>query len=218
MLLSTNKVPNCKTILWYNENISEAINKRCRLERVWKKTKKSQHYINIYRQCHLAANMLDTAERSYYIDSLAQAKGDQKIIYKICNDILGRDKNLPLPPCVSSEVLANRLNTYFSDKISKICKDLENTLDISICDSFIYDADYTTLLREISIKSCGSDPITTTLLKEILLSVIDFITSIVNQSLQEGDMPDNTKESLIEPLLKKANLDLLDKILALSPT
>ena len=60
-------------------------------------------------------------------------------------------------------------------------------------------------------KSCGSDPIPTTLLKEILSSVIDFITAIVNQSLQEGDMPDNTKESLINPVLKKANLELLDK-------
>ena len=61
-------------------------------------------------------------------------------------------------------------------------------------------------------KSYGSDPISTNLLKEILPSVIDFITAIVNQSLQEGDMSDNTKESLIKPLLKKANLDLLEKL------
>ena len=60
-------------------------------------------------------------------------------------------------------------------------------------------------------KSCGSDPIPTMLLTEILPSVIDFITPIVNQSLQEGDMPDNTKESLIKSLCKKANLDLPDK-------
>ena len=53
--------------------------------------------------------MLDTAERSYYIDSLAQVKRDQKIIYNICNDLLCRDKNLPLPLYESNEVLANRL-------------------------------------------------------------------------------------------------------------
>ena len=55
-------------------------------------------------------------------------------------------------------------------------------------------------------KGCGSDPIPTPLLREILPSVIDFITAILNQPLQEVDMPDNTKESLIKPLLKKANL------------
>ena len=60
--LHTRGVTNCKTIPWYNDNISEAIHKRHRLERVWKKTKKSQCYINFYRQCHLVANMLDTAE------------------------------------------------------------------------------------------------------------------------------------------------------------
>ena len=133
-----------------NENISAAICKRCGLERVCKKTKKFQHYINFYRQCHLVVNMLDTAERSFYIDSLAQVKADQKIIYNICNDLLGRDKNLPLLLCKSNEVLANRFNTYFSDKISKICKDLESTLDTSICYPFIYDADCTTELREFN--------------------------------------------------------------------
>ena len=121
--------------------------------------------------------MLETAERSYYMDSLAPVKGDQKIIYNICNDLLGRDKNLPLPPCESNEVLANRFNTNFSDKISKICKDLEHTVDTSSCDPFIYDADCTTELREYDqlsstqvkkilmaspSKSCGSDPISTT--------------------------------------------------------
>ena len=90
--------------------------------------------------------MLDAAERSYYLDSLAQVKGDQKIIYNICSDLLGRDKNFPLPPCESNEEIANRFNTYFSDKISKICKDLGSSLDTSICDPFIYDADCTTEL------------------------------------------------------------------------
>ena len=50
--------------------------------------------------------------------------------------------------------------------------------------------------------SCGSDPIPTTFLKEILPSIIDFITAIVNQSLQEGHMPDNTKKSHNAPTQK----------------
>ena len=140
-------------------------------------------------------------------NATVQAKGDQIIICNICKDLLGRDKNLPLPPCESNEVIANRFITYFSDKISKICKYLESTLDTSSCDPFIYDADCTTELSEFDqlsstqvkkilmaspSKSCGSDLIPTTLLKEILPSVIDFITVIVSPLLQEGDMPDNT--------------------------
>ena len=139
-------------------------------------------------------------ESSYYImiDSLAQVKADQKMIYNIYNDLLGRDKYLPVPPHESNEMLANRFNTYFSDKISKIHKDLESTLDTSICNPFIYDVDCTTELRKFNqlsstqvkkilmaspSKSCRNDPIPTTLLKEILSSVIDFIMAIVSQSL-----------------------------------
>ena len=66
-------------------------------------------------------------------------------------------------------------------------------------------------------KSCVSDPIPTTLLKEILPSVINFITAIVNQSLQEWDMLGNTKECYKAPT-QKANLDLTEKKLGLPLT
>ena len=58
-------------------------------------------------------------------------------------------------------------------------------------------------------KSSGSNPIPTTLLKEILPSVIDFIMTIFNHS-KKGTCQ-TTPDSCIKPLLKKANLDLLDK-------
>ena len=62
-------------------------------------------------------------------------------------------------------------------------------------------------------KSCDLDPIPTTLLKEILPSVITILTKIINKSLTSGIFPDRLKVALVRPLLKKANLDLIEKII-----
>ena len=64
--------------------------------------------------------MLDNAEREYYGSSLSGHKFDLKQVFNICNGLLGQDKDLPLPPCHSSQVLADQFNTFFTTKIEKI--------------------------------------------------------------------------------------------------
>ena len=67
------------------------------------------------------------------------------------------------------------------------------------------------LIKEAPSKSCESDPIPTNLLKESLPALINIITDIVNKSTSEANMPEELKEALVKPLLKKANLELIDK-------
>ena len=52
-------------------------------------------------------------------------RGDQWAIYDICNDLLGRKKDLPLPPSTSKEQLANEFNEFFVDKIKTIHVNIE---------------------------------------------------------------------------------------------
>ena len=59
-------------------------------------------------------------------------------------------------------------------------------------------------------KSCELDPIPTDLLKHILSCILELITGIVNLSLDDGMFPDTLKEALVKPLLKKANLELIN--------
>ena len=58
-------------------------------------------------------------------------------------------------------------------------------------------------------KLCENDTISTTLLKEILPSILDLIVNIVNDLLTQGIFPDSVKEVLLKPLLKRINLELL---------
>ena len=62
-----------------------------------------------------------------------------------------------------------------------------------------------------SNKYCELDPIPTELLKKCTEDLLPLITKIINLSLSLGDMPEELKEAIIKPLLKKIGLELIDK-------
>ena len=67
------------------------------------------------------------------------------------------------------------------------------------------------LIRQSPSTSCELDPVPTTILKEVTPSVGPLVASIVNKSRQTGVFPQDLKEALVKPTLKKSNLDLIDK-------
>ena len=65
------------------------------------------------------------------------------------------------------------------------------------------------VIKGMASKSCEIDPIPTTLLKDILPSIIKPITNIINISMQFGVFAKTWKVAAIKPLLKKIGLDLI---------
>ena len=70
------------------------------------------------------------------------------------------------------------------------------------------------VIRELIIKSptksCMLDPIPTSLIKQCLNDLVSFITVIVNACLSAGIVPQQFKQALVTPLLKKPGLDSTD--------
>ena len=56
-------------------------------------------------------------------------------------------------------------------------------------------------------KSCQLDPIPTWLVKQCVDQVLPFLTSIINESLTKGEFPNDFKNAIVNPLLKKPILD-----------
>ena len=125
--------------------------------------------------------------------SLAYNRTNFKEIFSICNYILGRNNDLPLPLSDSNINLANNFNNYFYDKIDNIYSSL---VQHNQATSEIYGV---------------KDAILTSLLKRILPSVSQLLTAIVNSSTTLGTFPTLFKGALVQPLLKKAYLDLVNK-------
>ena len=181
-----------------------------------------------YRARHIVSNLMAAAENKFYKDSLAQHQDNTKEIFKICDSLLGWNHDLPLPPGFTDKEQASCFNKFFVSKISKIQDELNINRDQlvpvnnapifvtpnpPILDSFsvLSEHEVAKIIHRSSSKSCEDDPIPTTLHKNILPSVLPVLMALVNGSMETGVFPDELKQVLFKPLLKKANLDLVDK-------
>ena len=64
-------------------------------------------------------------------------------------------------------------------------------------------------ILSMKTESCELDALPTKLLKECIDDILPTITNLVNISLQDGVFASEWKNSIIRPLLKKHNLDLI---------
>ena len=225
--VKTKTVSNKPKLSWFNDNLAK------RLEKIWNKDKtKTNNYHRFYTQHHKVSNILSFAKKDFYKATLNENKHNYKKSFGICNTLLGRNQELPFPTCSSNKELANDFNTFFTDKIQKIRKELNchkiqqrftNTLENPPEMSDLPDDTALKSFRQVSIeettkyimkapsKSCKLDPIPMDLFKEVTHELSPILTDLINTLLKQGTFPMELKKALLQPLLKKATLDSMIK-------
>ena len=132
-----------------------------------------------------------------------------------------------MPPGFTDPQLAENFNDFFVTKIAKIMTllhgNIANMPPYSQLDTVqllppklekfrvLTDDEVARIVRKSPSKCCMSDPVDTGLLKDVLPAALPLLTRLVNSSMQSGIFPDDLKEALVKPLLKKINLDPIDK-------
>ena len=177
-------------------------------------------------QCWLVLSLLGKAEWKLFLTSITENSSNYKCIYEICNHLLGISKDSPLPPDISNKDLAVRFNNYFIEKIAKIhsdliekCQQLPHCIEILSPPGTQNFSNFQPItlpkLQKIILstpnKNCEFDPILTSLLRQILPSIVALIANIINTSLRDGIVLESFKRALVKPLLKIPGLDLLDR-------
>ena len=208
------------------EAILEEKRKRRLHERLWRKTRLTVHKLAYKDCCEKVKNMIQGAKASYFRGKIDACEGDQKKLFQIVNNLLGRGKSTELPEFSSPHILANIFNEYFVTKITDIRNsfvDLETTTKDLMCppicsllspsrtklDKFT-PASCTEILKIVkgsSKATCSLDPIPTSLLHDVLLELTPAITAIVNSCFNSGVFPLGLKSAIVRPLLKKPSLD-----------
>ena len=124
--------------------------------------------------------------------------------------------------CRTSTVDVNTavLHRFFDDKVAKVRASMADTDQPAFSSvpvdcvlrvfTLVTEADVVALVRSLPDKQCSSDPLLMWLLKNNIEVPAPFLCRLFNWSLEHGIIPSTFKSAYITPLLKKADLDLVD--------
>ena len=204
-------------IPWYNSEIKYAKITRCRLERIWRKSRLVGDRDAYVKQKNAVKSVLKRVRSNYFRSKIENAQG-QSELFKVTNKLLNSKSEDALPACSSSNCLSESFSDYFKTKIELVRHELKTkmqshasvTCPPAIPESLVLlDFERTSvdeverIVKAMKNKSCSLDPMPTWLLKKCLNHICPFITQIINSSFDGADVPSELKQALVRPLLKK---------------
>ncbi len=205
---------------WYTDDIHQARQKRRQLERRYKKRGLEVDKQLYLEQCHVVVKMITTQKSSYYKGRFQGAT--PKVMYSLVQGLLSTNQKCALPSGHTDKELADEFALFFHEKVQNVRRGLEQALpgqapvhqepetsSALTCFTPVTEQDIHKLIKSCPSKSCSLDPVPTYLLKEepVLNCVTPAITTIINTSIAECDVPDHLKVAHIVPYLKKKGLD-----------
>ena len=173
-----------------------------------------------FHNIHRRLNDLIKCAKCAFCDSFIQSDTTSKALFKFVSKFYRREKLCILPSASTAIELAERFSDYFIDKIQTIrvkidlftCN-LQSFSTISfkgspLCEfRLVSKDDVLKIISGSSQTSCSLDPLPTPLLVKNISSIIDSITILINNSLLCGSVPSSFKHAVVNPLLKKNDLD-----------
>ena len=188
---------------------------RRKLERIWKRVGTVEALDNYKQQRDFCVDLANNKQKAFY-SNLIGSTDNQTTLFKTVSKLWGKDKPKSLPNTnLTSIELANEFNSFFYEKIRKIRKELGSSQPEAHrepCSNTLHTFKQITLdqldriVSKMTIKTSPEDPLPKHLLESNLNDLLPYILDLVNLSLEIGDIS-GLKESIINPILKKLELD-----------
>lgn len=211
---------------WFNDNIKAVKRERLKYERIWRASGLGFDRLTFTRARNHANHVIEQARRDYCKDFIDENSSDQRRLFNAVNQLLGGTREELYPPHLSPKCLVNDFCQFFVQKIANIRAELDATepvVDIhneparSNTFTGVPFTEFEAVLQEavrklVSIspaKSCETDPIPTSVVKECLDELLPALSTMVNLSLETGHFPDTWKGALVKRKLKKPGLKLV---------
>ena len=203
---------------WINIFVKAQKQARRKAERLFKKTGLTVHK-EIFRYHKNKTTKIINAEKKKYINEQITSSNNSKQLFSIFGKLTGKQSSLILPTDTASELLPDKFNLFFTEKIAKIRSDLDafdssfsyNDSEFSgdfLCQFDSVSSEHVKKIISNSKKSfCELDMLPEKMFLECNDILLPFITDIFNQAISNGIFPSDFKDSVVIPLLKKPSLD-----------
>ena len=204
---------------WFDDAIIEAKQQKRKLEKQWRHSGLTTHWEMFKEQQNRTQQLIKDAKRSYFHSKFAENIKDAKSLFTLVNNVLHRNCHRPLPDHTSASGLANTYNKYFLDKIWILRSKSDGSTTNNINTSTITFSDLPTpqaftkftdvteeniwkIVQKSNAKTCGLDPIPTSMIKQLLEPLAPILTKIVNLSLRDVIVPRTLNSATVTPLIK----------------
>ena len=209
-----------KSIPWFMDEVKEHKQFMRRREKIWRRYKTEDTKTAFIKAQSKYKQQLRREKVRIISTKVIDCGTDTRKLYSLVNGLIGLTAQNPLPDNQDKDELVEEFGSFFMSKISKIWDELNdhpkyNPLSNSPpkldCFKETTEDKVLKLINSMAAKTCGSDPIPSSLFKELAPHIIGHITTIVNESLRKGVVASKWKTSIIKPLLKKVGLDPIMK-------
>ena len=152
-------------------------------------------------------------KEQFYTSKIRNASSKPKMLFKVVNTLMGRERVTVLPTAYSDTLLANNFQLYFKDKILKIRKSIIS-MDFTSTETFpeniqrfntfelATEDEIRAIVRSFGVSCSPEDPLPAKLMTDHIDVLLPYWLEIVNLSLSMGSM-DCLKSAIISPLLKE---------------
>ena len=203
--------------LWYTPEIRAGKTKHRKLVRRWHQSRLTIDSELYLEQCDVVTKLIKSTKHVYHPNMINEHQSDQKVLFSSFAKVLHVVPEKQYPDCLSSDLLATSFADFFGSKILNIQRDLSvNPMHIVFsdvsCNSSLLNFkeisrnELSRLITQQTSKSCGLDPIPSTVMKQCFRTLLPTICAIFNLTLRTVVVPSQLKEAMIHPLLKKQTL------------
>ena len=215
-----------RSSIWFpfvREELKLAKRMRRRAERRYRKTKLTVDKQLFDKEIKNVVMISERGEELYW-KSKINPDINSKDLYFHTNKLLGRSMEKISPSNIKTSEIPETFSMYFQDKVKNLRNSFSSINDDNACfdplsndeqcfsstfNNFktVNELEIRKLIMNSNSKTCRLDPIPTSLIKICIDELLPAITIIINRSLQTAVFPENYKQAIVTPLIKKPSLD-----------
>ena len=211
---------------WYDSSVAQLRRRRRHFERRWRRLRSDQSRNEFTEARAAVVSRINQRKVQHFKSRIDRCAGDQKKLFYVFDDLLGRRYTKILPSYASGTELATRLSQFFASKITRIRENLDQfpvIYEYSVnfqghiqptqllrCFESVTVDDVRKFIRLAKKTFCLLDPINVAKVTTAYEASAAFIAKIINACFNESNFVSSEKMALLNPHLKKAGLDCED--------